>query len=44
VKHESHEVDFQIVGNDMQMVIVELDPDETVITEADAMNYMEPID
>jgi uncharacterized protein (TIGR00266 family) len=36
-----HEVDFQIVGNDMQMVIVELDPSETVIAEAGAMNYME---
>jgi uncharacterized protein (AIM24 family) len=36
-----HEVDFQIVGDDMQMVIVELDPGETVIAEAGAMNYME---
>ena len=36
-----HEVDFQIVGDDMQMVIVELDPRETVIAEAGAMTYME---
>jgi len=36
-----HDVDFQIVGDDMQMVIVELDPGETVIAEAGAMNYME---
>jgi uncharacterized protein (TIGR00266 family) len=36
-----HEVDFEIVGDDMQMVIVELDPGETVIAEAGAMNYME---
>ncbi len=36
-----HEVDFQIIGDDMQMVIVELDPGETVIAEAGAMNYME---
>ena len=36
-----HEVDFQIVGDDMQMVIVELDPQETVIAEAGAMTYME---
>ncbi len=36
-----HEVDFQIVGDDMQMVIIELDPGETVIAEAGAMNYME---
>lgn len=36
-----HEVDYTIVGNDMQMVQVELDPGETVIAEAGAMNYME---
>ena len=36
-----HELDYQIVGDDMQMVIVELDPGETVIAEAGAMNYME---
>jgi uncharacterized protein (TIGR00266 family) len=37
-----HEVDYTIVGDDMQMVQVELDPGETVIAEAGAMNYMEP--
>jgi uncharacterized protein (TIGR00266 family) len=37
---KSHEVDYEIVGHDMQMVIVELDPNETVIAEAGAMNYM----
>ena len=37
-----HEVDYTIIGDDMQMVQVELDPDETVIAEAGAMNYMEP--
>ena len=36
-----HDVDYQIVGDDMQMVLVELDPGETVIAEAGAMNYME---
>lgn len=36
-----HEVDYQIVGDDMQMVLVELDPGETVIAEAGAMNFME---
>ncbi|MEM9941515.1 MAG: TIGR00266 family protein [Planctomycetota bacterium] len=40
-KRQCHEVDFQIVGDDMQMVIVELDPQETVIAEAGAMTYME---
>lgn len=36
-----HEVDYQIVGDDMQMVLVELDPQEAVIAEAGAMNFME---
>jgi len=36
-----HEVDYEILGNDMQIVEVELDPTETVIAEAGAMNYME---
>lgn len=38
---KSHEIDYQIFGDDMQMVEVELDPQETVIAEAGAMNYME---
>jgi uncharacterized protein (TIGR00266 family) len=37
----SHEVDYEIFGNDMQIVEVELDPGEVVIAEAGAMNYME---
>lgn len=37
----SHEVDYTIVGDDLQMVVVELDPGETVIAEAGAMTYME---
>lgn len=37
----SHEVDYEIVGDDLQMVIVQLDPGETVIAEAGAMTYME---
>ncbi len=36
-----HEVDYKIIGHDMQMVEIELDPTETVIAEAGAMNYME---
>ena len=36
-----HEVDYEIIGDDLQMVEVELDPRETVIAEAGAMNYME---
>jgi len=38
---KSHEVDYQIIGDDIQLVEVELDPGETVIAEAGAMNYME---
>ncbi|RDH45088.1 TIGR00266 family protein [Zooshikella ganghwensis] len=36
-----HEVDYDIIGHDLQMVEIELDPGETVIAEAGAMNYME---
>ena len=36
-----HEVDYHIIGDDLQMVEVELDPGETVIAEAGSMNYME---
>ena len=38
---ESHEVDYEIFGDDMQIVEVELDPQEVVIAEAGAMNYMD---
>lgn len=38
---KSHEVDFEIYGDDMQVVEVELDPGETVIAEAGAMNWVE---
>lgn len=38
---KSHEVDYQIIGDDLQMVEIELDKGETVIAEAGAMTYME---
>ena len=38
---QCHKVDYEILGDDMQIVEVELDPGETVIAEAGAMNYME---
>jgi len=38
---QSHEVDYQIIGEGMQMLVIELDPGETVIAEAGAMNFME---
>ena len=37
----SHEVDYTIHGDDMQLVEVELDPGETIIAEAGSMNWME---
>jgi uncharacterized protein (TIGR00266 family) len=38
---QSHAIDYEIIGGDMQIVEVELDPGETVIAEAGAMNYMQ---
>ncbi|WP_161889665.1 TIGR00266 family protein [Pontibacter russatus] len=37
----SHEIDYKIFGNDIQVLEVELDQQETVIAEAGAMVYME---
>ncbi|MFB9862957.1 TIGR00266 family protein [Rufibacter immobilis] len=37
----SHEVDYRIYGSDIQVLEVELDPQETVIAEAGAMVFME---
>lgn len=37
----SHEVDYTIHGDDMQLVEVELDPGEVIIAEAGSMNWME---
>lgn len=37
----SHEVDYKIIGDDIQLVEIELDPQETVIAEAGSMMYME---
>jgi uncharacterized protein (TIGR00266 family) len=36
-----HEIDYEILGDDLQIIEVELDPGETVVAEAGAMNYME---
>ncbi len=38
---DSHEIDFRIIGEGVQLVEIELDPGETVIAEAGAMLYME---
>ena len=37
----SHDLDFRILGDDIQLVEIELDPQETVIAEAGSMMYME---
>jgi uncharacterized protein (TIGR00266 family) len=38
---KSHEIDYRILGSDIQVLEVELDPQETVIAEAGAMVYMD---
>ena len=38
---KADEIDFEIYGDDMQLVEIELDPGESVIAEAGAMNYMD---
>src|ERR671912_2942609 len=37
-----HQVDFKVVGNEMQFVEVELDPGESAVAEAGSMMYMSP--
>ena len=37
----AHEIDYRLIGDDMQAVVVTLDPSETVVAEAGAMMYMQ---
>jgi uncharacterized protein (TIGR00266 family) len=37
----SHELEYRIIGDDIQLVEIELDPMETVIAEAGTMMYMD---
>ena len=37
----SHVIDYELIGDDLQIVEVELDPGETVIAEAGTMSWME---
>jgi uncharacterized protein (AIM24 family) len=37
---ENHEIDYKIIGEEMQCVEIELDPNETVIAEAGGLMYM----
>src|SRR4030095_14869711 len=39
--NKSHEIDYEIKGESIQIVIIELDPMETVIAEAGAMLFMD---
>jgi len=38
---QTHDIDYRIIGDDIQLVEIELDPRETVIAEAGAMMYMD---
>jgi uncharacterized protein (TIGR00266 family) len=38
----AHEIDFRVVGSEMQFVEVELDPGESAVAEAGSMMYMTP--
>jgi uncharacterized protein (TIGR00266 family) len=39
--NQMHEIDYQVFGDDMQYVEIELDPGEAVVAEAGGMMYME---
>src|SRR6185295_15480940 len=36
-----HEVDYEIIGEDLQFVKIELDPHEAIVAEAGSMMYLE---
>jgi len=38
---QSHEIDYEIIGDDLQAVVITLDPQEACVAEAGAMMYME---
>ncbi len=38
--NQAHEIDYEIFGHEMQFVEIELDPQESVVSEAGAMMYM----
>ena len=40
-QRRSHEIDYEVFGDDLPLVEVELDPGEVVIAEAGSMMYME---
>jgi uncharacterized protein (TIGR00266 family) len=40
-QQKSHDIDYTLIGEEMQIIEIELDPGETVIAEAGSMNYMD---
>lgn len=38
---QCHEIDYKIIGHDIQMVEIALDPGEAIVAEAGAMTYLE---
>jgi uncharacterized protein (TIGR00266 family) len=38
---QCHEIDYEIIGDDLQAVVITLDPSEACVAEAGAMMYME---
>jgi len=41
IQGPADEIDYELYGDDMQLVEIELDPGESVVAEAGAMTYME---
>ncbi len=41
ISMQSHEIDHEIIGDDLQAVVITLDPQEACVAEAGAMMYME---
>lgn len=38
---QSHQVEYEILGAEMQLVEIQLDPGETFVAEAGAMTHMD---
>ena len=41
---DMHEIEYRIIGEDLQFVEVELDPNEATVAEAGSMMFMEETD
>jgi uncharacterized protein (TIGR00266 family) len=40
VERQTHDIDYRIIGEDLQFIEIELDPGESVVAEAGALMYM----